>query len=261
MKAKHTMMTGLLVFFFIVGCGPAYSAQTSAIAKGNISVYEGGQLVDRLTGQNPVTEGALLVCDGKCLIKTTGVSLVGVSSAQLALKNDNDLFNLLVNKGRVDFVITGNVSKIAFYTPNNEYTVGQVMFNASTYNPVRGYMQVGDNGSAEIGVKEGRMVFSTAEGAKTVGSQGKIVLAMADVGTTGKTGALLLGSEGEGAASAVAGATAFSTATIVGGGVVVAAVTVGTIVSNNDDSDVPSPPQTTGVGGVPTLPPVASPNR
>ena len=276
MKATRYLAAGVLSFCLVVGVGTAFSAQSGTVAQGNISVYQGGQLVERLTGQNPVTDESLLVCNGKCLVKTKGVSLIGVEGTRLAIKNDKDIFNLLVNKGRVDFVITGSVSKIAFYTPQSEYTIADIMLNASTHQPVRGYMNVSDDGRAEIGVTEGRMVFSTADGAKTVGNNDKIILAMADVGPGEKAGGALLGGE-------AAGAAGFSTATLVGGGVVVAAVAVGIIASNNDDDDdspaaqpvtsttgeAPAPQPATvssstvggGGGVIPSPPPVASPSR
>ena len=180
MKANRFIATGILALFLVTGSGNAFAVPSGAVAQGNISVFKGGKLADKLTGQNPVEEEALLVCDGKCMIKSPGISLIGADGARLAIKNEQDQFNLLVNNGRVDFVITDSISKVAFYTPGGQYTVADIMFNASTNTPVRGYMQVADDGAIEIGVYEGRMVFSTAEGAKTVDSNNRLLLGMAN---------------------------------------------------------------------------------
>ncbi len=180
MKANRFIATGILALFLVTGSGNAFAAPSGAVAQGNISVYKGGKLADKLTGQNPVEEEALLVCNTKCMIKAPGISLVGADGANLAIKNEQEQFNLLVNKGRVDFVITDSINRVAFYTPDGQYTVADIMFNASTNTPVRGYMQVADDGAMEIGVLEGRMVFSTAEGAKTVDSNNRLLLGMAN---------------------------------------------------------------------------------
>ena len=69
--------------------------------------------------------------------------------------------------------------KIAFYTPQGTYTVAEVVFNASSTPVVKGRVFVDSDGNTEISVTEGRMVFATSEGMKTVDANHKIVLAVA----------------------------------------------------------------------------------
>lgn len=159
--------------------GFAFAA--GSIAHGDISVYKGNQLADKLSGQNPVEDGALLVCDGKCMIKSKGISLVAADKAKLALMNEDANFNLFIREGHVNYVITDNSRTIAFHTPDNTYSVAEVIFNAGSASVVRGYVQVNENGQTEVGVTEGRMVFTTAEGKQTVDANNKIVLAMVNV--------------------------------------------------------------------------------
>ncbi|MCW5209496.1 hypothetical protein VU10_04805, partial [Desulfobulbus sp. US1] len=78
--------------------------------------------------------------------------------------------------GLVDFSLTEQVGKVAFYTAGGQYTVGDAMFNTSTDNAIRGYMQIADDGRARVGLHDGRMVFSTGEGPKTVNSNEYILL-------------------------------------------------------------------------------------
>jgi len=88
MKAQRYIATGILSLFLVTGSGNVFAASSGAIAQGNISVYKGGQLADKFTGQNSVEDESLLVCDGKCMIKSPGVSLVGSDGARLAIKKD-----------------------------------------------------------------------------------------------------------------------------------------------------------------------------
>ena len=157
-------------------------ADAGILAEGNISVYKAGNLSGTISGKNPVDEEALLVCNNKCMIKTTGISIVGTTGTELAVKNDQKQFNLLLKKGQVDFILSGTIGKMGFYTADSQYTSADVIYNASTASPVRGYMQVTPEGSTKIGIYEGQLVFDTAEGAKTIDSNNYILLAQADLG-------------------------------------------------------------------------------
>ena len=160
-----------------------------SIGYGDISVYKNGTLVNKLTGQNPIEDGSLLVCDGKCMLKSEGISIVASDMSKVAVENEADTFKLYVKEGSVNYVINSNARKIAFYTPQGTYTVAEVVFNASGTPVVKGQVVVDKDGKTEIIVTEGRMVFATADGMKTVDANKKIVLAQAVV-TPGSTSAL-----------------------------------------------------------------------
>ena len=235
MKKKFAVAAlGLLLAF---GTTTSVFAAGS-VAHGDISVFKGGELADKLSGQNPVEEGSLMVCDGKCMIKSKGISLVAADKAKFAIQNEDSVFNLFVRSGKVDYVINDNARKIAFHTPEGTYTVADVIFNASSSPVVRGSVQVSATGETEIEVTEGRLVFATGDGMKAVDAHNKIVLAVVP------------------AAGAGAGAGAgIGTGTIVGGALVATAVVVGTVVviDNNNDDDKKD-------AGAVVPPPVASPS-
>ena len=157
-----------------------------SIGHGNISVYKDNTLVSKLSGQNPIEDGALLVCDGKCMLKSEGISVIATDKSKIAVKNDTDTFRLYVKEGVVDYIINNNARKIAFYTPQGTYTVAEVVFNASSTPAVKGRVVVDSEGNTEISVTEGRMVFATSEGMKTVDANHKIVLAQGQFGTSAK---------------------------------------------------------------------------
>lgn len=196
-------------------------AAGGSIGHGNLSVYKNGQLVSRLTGQNPIEDGSLLICDGKCMIKSEGISLVAGDKANVAVSNEENTFKLYVKEGKVDYIINSNVRTISFYTPQGTYTVAEVIFNAGSKSSVRGTVEVDSTGKTEITVTEGRMVFATAEGMKTVDAQNKIVLAQAPPAAAGP-----------------------SLTPVLAGGVMVAAVggTIGYMMNNADDDDQPASP-------------------
>ena len=148
-----------------------------SIGHGDISVFKNGVLANKLSGQNPIEDGALLACDGKCMLKSQGISIVAEDKSQIAVANEADTFKLYVKEGSVDYVINNNTRKIAFYTPQGSYTVAEVVFNASGPSVVKGSVTVDEDGSTEIAVTEGRMVFATADGMKAVDANQKIVLA------------------------------------------------------------------------------------
>jgi len=225
---------------------------SGSIGHGNMSVFQGEQLVDKLSGQNPIAESSLLVCDGKCMIKSQGISLVAADQAKFAIQNEESVFNLYVRSGKVDYVISDNARKIAFHTPEGTYTVADVIFNASSSPVVRGSVQVSASGETEIEVTEGRLVFATGDGMKTVDANNKIVLAVLPAA----------GAAGAGAAGAGIG-----TGVIVGGSLVAAAAVVTTVVvvDNNNKSDDPAPvaaatPTPAASTPAPSTPPVASPS-
>jgi len=255
---KRKILSAYIMTALITGFAST-QATAGILAEGNISVYKGGKQINSLTGQNPVDEEALLVCHDRCMVKSTGVSIVGTAGSELAVKDGQEQFNLLLKKGRVDFVLTGSVSKIGFYTADKQYLSADVIYNASSSSPVRGYMELTPAGDAKIGVSEGRLVFNSAEGAKTIDSNNYILLAQAEVGG----GAAAGGGAAVGGGAAAAGGGIFAgigTSALVAGGVVAAGAVWGAYEYTDDDEDpVPrnsnSNASTSGNGQVETIPP------
>lgn len=205
-----------------------FAAQGGSIGQGDFAVMKDDKLIDKLSGQNPLKEEAMLVCDGKCMVKSEGISLVAADQAKFAIKNEADTFRLFLREGSVDYVITDQARKIAFHTPDGVYSVAEIMFNAASNPVVRGNVRVTGEGVTEIEVKEGRMVFATADGMKSVGANEKIILAIAEVVPPVEEGGGIFGG---------------GTTTLVAGGTVLAVATATTIiiVDNNDDKPEPAP--------------------
>ena len=68
----------------------SFAVQAGSIGQGDFSVVKGSQLVDKFSGQNPIADESMLVCDGKCMIKSKGISLVAADEAKFAIGNQED---------------------------------------------------------------------------------------------------------------------------------------------------------------------------
>ncbi len=180
-KRLRFIALSMTVVFGMTNTAALAAVSGGSVGSGNISVMQGGKVVDKLSGQNPLQDESLMVCDGKCMVKSAGVSLTAADQAKFAIKNETDTFRLFLRAGSIDFVITDKARKIAFHTPEGVYSVAEMIFNAASNPAVRGTVMVNTEGKTEISLKEGRMSFATADGVKTVGSNEKIVLAMAEV--------------------------------------------------------------------------------
>lgn len=230
MRKKIRSISLCLVVAFGMSTVTTFAAQGGSIGQGDFLVMKGDKLVDKFSGQNPLKDDSMLVCDGKCMIKSEGISLVAADQAKFAIKNEADTFRLFLSKGSVDYVITDKARKIAFHTPEGVYSVADIVFNAASNPVVRGSVSVNADGKTEISVKEGRLTFATAAGMKTVGANEKIVLAVAEVPASRAKDE---DSKGIGAGW------------LVGGGLLAAGlVTTAIVVENNNDDDDsrPAPP-------------------
>ncbi|MFH2123661.1 MAG: hypothetical protein ABIJ50_09305 [Pseudomonadota bacterium] len=236
-------MSLCLVFGFGMISTAALAAQGGSIGQGDFSVMKGDQLVDKLSGQNPLKDESMLVCDGKCMVKSEGISLVAGDQAKFAIKNESDTFRLFLREGSVDYVITDKARKIAFHTPEGVYSIAEIVFNAASSPVVRGTVQVNKDGKTEISVKEGRLVFATADGMKAVGVNEKIVLAA--IGDT----------LGAGAPTGTA-----TTGVFIAGGLVLAGGTTMALLQKNDNDPAPTPTQTPAPTVTPTPRPTPTPS-
>ena len=251
---KKTFSASIMAALLTAGIASTQAA-AGILAEGNISVYKGGNLPDTITGQNPVDEEALLVCNNKCMIKTTGISIVGATGTELAVKSDQEQFNLLLKEGQVDFILSGTIGKMGFYSADRQYTSADVIYNASTVSPVRGYMQVTPEGRTKIGVYEGQLVFDTVEGAKTIGSNNYILLAQADIGEAPVDEAFPPAEENDDDDRAGAW---WSNGAITAGTVVAGATAWG-VYEYLDDEDEDNPAANNANGQVETTPPSQTP--
>jgi hypothetical protein len=91
MKKKLKGISLCLVFAFSLSSTVSFATPGGSIGQGDFSVLKNEQVVDTLKGQNPIDESSLLVCDGKCMIKSEGIWLRLIR--QIRHQNDTDTFS------------------------------------------------------------------------------------------------------------------------------------------------------------------------
>ncbi len=227
---------GAAMSFFVATSG---FAAGGSVVTGNISVYKGGELVSTLSGQNPIEDGVLFTCQGRCMVKSEGISLIGSDGARIAVDSADDTFNLYIKEGKVDYTITNNSRTITFVTPDGAYSVADVVFDAASQSVVKGSVVVDAEGATHISVTEGKLVFATADGMQAVTAGNKIILAVNP--DAAAAGAVAGGSEAAAVGGAAAGGATIGgvsmTAVAVAGAVVAGGVAVAIASSNDDDDD------------------------
>lgn len=257
------MKTLLTAFLILLLVSLAHAATKGRImTNGKVSLYKNGKVINSFTQQGPVDDNSLIACDGNCLVKIKGVSLIALDQTRFAIKEVENSVNLYIETGKINFAVSDVSKQFSFYTPDG-YLVKTEGFitSASTDNSVKGFMQVTDKGT-EIGMDTGTMILDTDEGTKTVGPGQAIILAQLPKDT-------MAGNKGRKDDKAAAALCPFFSwecktgaqqLTIIGAGA--AAFTAGLIVyldSQSDDDktvniNLPAEP-------VVPPPPTASPNR
>lgn len=232
MKKTFVRVVALTAVLSLVSVNAAFAG--GSIGHGDISVLnDQGTIITKLSGQNPVEDGTLLACDGKCMLKSQGISIIAADKSKIAVANEANLFKLYVKEGQVDYVINSNARKIAFFTPQGTYSVAEVIFNASTGSVIKGSVVVDSEGKTEITVTEGQLVFTTADGIKTVNPNSRLVLAQTPPANDDK-------------AAAAGGGTSPGVDPLTTGLLVAAAVAAGFIIFDNSSGSS----DTGGSGGV-----------
>lgn len=156
------------------------------IPEGSVSLQKNGT-VAKFNEQTVLDENALIACDGNCMVKLQGVSLVALNQSKFAVKESSEALNLYVEKGRVNFVVFDVAQTFAFYTPDHRFVKTEgFIAPASTDNSVKGFINTTDK-AVEIGMERGSMIVQTDEGSQTVNAGQSILLAQADVPSNNNT--------------------------------------------------------------------------
>lgn len=180
-------MTFHIIRTIIVTCSILLIASAAAavtkgriIPEGTVSLQKNGT-VAQYTEQTVLDENALIACDGACMVKMQGISLVALDRTKFAVKESSGMINLYVEQGRVSFVLADPGQTFAFYIPDGRYlqTEGFIV-PAATDKSVKGFVNVTD-ASVEIGMERGSMIVRTEDGSETVDAGQSIILAQADV--------------------------------------------------------------------------------
>jgi len=156
------------------------------LANGTVSLHKNGKVVRSFTEQGPIDENALIACEGTCMVKMKGLSLIAVDNTMFAVKELNQAVNLYVLRGRINFAVSDVSKEFSFYTPGGYFVKTEgFLAPASTDSSVKGYIDVSEK-IAEIGMDSGTMLVQTNNGPQTIPPGQSIQLAMVDVPEDGK---------------------------------------------------------------------------
>lgn len=180
MKMTFLRSAALLLAALAMASSSIAGTKGRIIPDGSVSLQKNGT-VAKFNDQTVLDENALIACDGNCMVKLQGISLVALDQSKFAVKESSDLLNLYVEQGRVNFVVSDTTQTFAFYTPDHRFlkTEGFIA-PASTDKSVKGFINASDK-SVEIGMERGSMIVQTENGSQTVNAGQSIMLAQADV--------------------------------------------------------------------------------
>jgi hypothetical protein len=180
MKSFLVKSTVVLSAILAIASSSVAGTKGRIIPDGSVSLQKNGT-VAKFSEQTVLDENALIACDGNCMVKLQGISLVALNQSKFAVKEDSDVLNLYVEQGRVNFVVSDVTQTFAFYTPDHRFVKTEgFIAPASTDNSVKGFINSSDK-SVEIGMERGSMIVQTDEGSQTVNAGQSILLAVADV--------------------------------------------------------------------------------
>ncbi|GAB4342217.1 MAG: hypothetical protein Kow0089_17150 [Desulfobulbaceae bacterium] len=173
-------LSALLLILLLAGTSHA-ATKGRILSNGRVLLQKDGRTVSSFTRQGPIDENALIACDGTCLVKMRGVSLVATDKTMFAVREKDGAINLYLEAGRVDFTLADPARRFAFYNKNGYFVSSEgFLASASTDSSVKGFIRETGRGT-EVGMEEGTMIVRTDEGAQKIGPGQAVILAMAEV--------------------------------------------------------------------------------
>ena len=168
MKFKNIIALLVSVAIFSTVAAACAATKGRILANGTVSIHKNGKVVRSFTEQGPIDENALIACEGTCMVKMKGLSLIAVDNTMFAVKELNQAINLYVLRGRINFAVSDVSKEFSFYTPGGYFVKTEgFLAPASSNSAVKGYIDVSEK-IAEIGMDSGTMLVQTNSGSQTI---------------------------------------------------------------------------------------------
>ncbi len=198
------MKTLLTAFIMLLLVSFAHADTKGRImTNGKVSMYKNGKVVNSFTKQGPIDENAIIACDGNCLVKIKGLSLIAKDKTKFAIKELPGSISLYVETGTLNFAASDTSKQFSFYTPDGLVQSQGFITPASTDKSVKGFVESNNKGS-KIGMDKGSMMVLTANGTQTIGEGQTLLLAQVPSGKNDEgnspSGAVIPGGSGGGGA-------------------------------------------------------------
>ena len=156
------------------------------IPEGKVSLLADGKEVNQFQSEMPLSEGSLMLCNGRCLVQTQNIQLVAQDKAVFALAEGKSYWDLTVKSGQVDFSMRADAKPISFHTPLDTIQTQQALVPASNAGMVKGSIKVSEK-EAVLSIQEGALQVMAPDGTQLVQPGQAIRLAAAGSTTTTTT--------------------------------------------------------------------------
>jgi hypothetical protein len=151
------------------------------IPTGKVSLLSDGKEVNQFQSEMPLPEGALMLCNGSCLVQMPDVQLVAQDRAVFALAEGEERWDLSVKSGQVHFAMRADAKPVDFFTPHDTILTEQALVPASGTGMVRGSIMVGETESLLISIEERALQVMSSDGTMLVQPGQTIRLAQAQM--------------------------------------------------------------------------------
>jgi hypothetical protein len=235
MKIVSRTLIAVLAALLVIQPMLSWAGQGArVIPEGKVSLLADGKEINQFQSEMPLSEGSMMLCNGRCLVQTQNIQMVAQDQAVFALAEGKAYWDLTVKSGQVDFSMRADAKPIAFHTPLDTIQTAQALVPASNTGMVKGSIKVTEKESV-LNIQEGALQVMAPDGTQLVQSGQAVRLAAAGT-TDDKT-------KTEAAPLLYGGLTATQWAII--GGVVVVGLGVGLGVglSGGSDDNKPASPK------------------
>jgi hypothetical protein len=233
MKAISKTFVAVLATLLVVQPMISWAGQGArVIPQGKVSLLADGKEINQFQSEMPLSEGSMMLCNGRCLVQTPNVQLLAQDQAVFALAEGKAHWDLTVKSGQVDFAMRADAKPISFHTPLDTIQTERAVVPASTTGMVRGSIKVTEK-EAVMDIQEGALQVMAPDGTQLVQPGQAVRLAAAGSTTTTTTESAPL----------YYGLTGTQWAIIGGVAVVGLGVGLGLALSGSSDDNTPASPK------------------
>jgi hypothetical protein len=186
MKIVSRTMITVLAALLVIQPMLSWAGQGArVIPEGKVSLLADGKEINQFQSEMPLSEGSMMLCNGRCLVQTPNIQMVAQDQAVFALAEGKTYWDLTVKSGQVDFSMRADAKPISFHTPLDTIQTAQALVPASSTGMVKGSIKVTEKESV-LNIQEGALQVMAPDGTQLVQSGQAVRLAAAGT-TTGTT--------------------------------------------------------------------------
>lgn len=219
------------------------------IPSGVANITTEGAEVKQIRSEVPLPQGAMIGCEGNCVIQARDFQLVASDKTTLAVSEEGNGCKMALKSGRVDLAMRAEAGPIMVNFSKDSIKIERLQTPEGTNTAAsvaRGYVVINENG-LQVGVEEGELQVSSASGSKLVKAGSSITLASTKEGgdmamASAASGAVGAAGLAGGLGSASSSASAIGTAGTLASGAAAAVGGLVTPIVTNEISPGAQPP-------------------